>query len=286
MADRPAYIQLRLLENRMVHPTVGWVQGVINRSEYVEPKLVIDDVFGNHTAQESEELQYRLGYPDYKAAWSLEDLEILYNWTEGNGLPADFGPRSRRRRNEADKTTFKGWLKGWGITARSWMGLTQPASALMRPLTTPVSGGSWAYPDPEGSRGPDGVKRHYGIDWFSADGAGAPLVSPVAGRVARVTHSATNSGQVFGGTVMIRANDDGSPWANYRFVFRHISPLQATVYHLPVKPGTLIANVTKWTGGSDHTHHEIYLPGPDNFPYIGPPTAINPYEFYKKHGAI
>lgn len=123
--ERPAFITLRLLEDRIKHPTVSWVQQLINtpdrskpkeQSKWVEPPLVTDGEFGPHTAQELEEFQYRLGFPNPKAAASPADLEVLWNWYEGRGLPDGYGARIVARRT-------MGFVKGWGITARSWIGL-------------------------------------------------------------------------------------------------------------------------------------------------------------------
>jgi hypothetical protein len=95
---------------------VEWLQRIVNESKYVKPSLVIDGIFGAHTAQETEECLYRLGAPTPIAAIGPANLSVLWGWSQGGKLPADWQARRVAR-------MATGFRKGWGITLRSWMGL-------------------------------------------------------------------------------------------------------------------------------------------------------------------
>ena len=270
---RPPFVTLRKTDPPMNEPVSEWLKGVINESKYVKPKLAANGVFDKDTAAETEELLYRLGKDEPAEAIGPADLATIWDWYAGDEpLPPAWVERRLARMD-------KGFKPGWGITQRSWDALHTPdPERIVRPLATAVSGGAWAVLDPEGQRGPDGIRRHYAIDWFGFEGQGTPIVSPIKGTVARRSDSTGNTGQVFGGTISIR--DD----VGRLFVFRHVDPL-ATLGEA-VDPGEFIATVAKGRDGPDHTHHELYGPGSSDREYSGPPMALNPYLFYKGKGAI
>lgn len=289
MSDGPARLTLR--NPPIEGDFVKALQEEMNESRFVKPKLAVDGVAGRETMAELGEFLYRLGSDEGVdgpyGSLSVENAKIIYRWMRGADLPEAWARRRLYRMLPESEGGVGPFRKGWGITARSWEGLhpgefPPPSEDVVRPVPLAVSGGSWAYPDPEGQRGPDGVKRHYGIDWFGVEGGGTQVVSPVAGTVERVTFSNSNSGQVFGGVVSVRAKD------GLLFVFRHVDPKGHMRYGLPVAPGTPIANIARWTGGADHTHHELYSAATvgNPRPYVGPPVALNPYEYYKKNEAI
>lgn len=121
---RPPFVMLRLTNPRQGtdefpagRETIKWLQRVINDSgKFVKPPLSEDGIFGDWTAQETEELCYRLGRKVSIPAIGPNDLVILWRWSNGENLPDDW----RARRIARMATGFK---KGWGITMRSWMGL-------------------------------------------------------------------------------------------------------------------------------------------------------------------
>lgn len=118
ISSRPPFAALRLTSPRQEHPAVAWLQTVINeRSErYVRPPLVVDGIFGRVAAAECEELFYRLGRKRNIPAASVEDLQVLWGWTRGEQLPADW--RARRIARMAT-----GFRPGWGISWRVWKAL-------------------------------------------------------------------------------------------------------------------------------------------------------------------
>ena len=71
--------------------------------------------------------------------------------------------------------------------------------------------------DPEGMPG-QGGSYHGAVDWFAP--AGAPVRSPINGRVVEVKPSQGSSGQIFGGTVKVQGTN-GRVW-----VFRHVDPAE------------------------------------------------------------
>lgn len=121
LATRPAFVTLRLTDPRTEHPTVAWLQALVNESKYVRPSLVVDGVYGAHTAQEVKHALYRLGAPDPDTAITAAEVGVLWAWSQGKPLPAAWNARRIAR-------MAKGFRKGWGITARSWLGL-HPGSA-------------------------------------------------------------------------------------------------------------------------------------------------------------
>lgn len=120
--DRPAFSTLAQRRPPIEAPVVAWLQGIVNRSPHVFPKLREDGMYGDHTAQESAELLYRLGHPKPRTTITPADLAVVWQWSVTNELPADW--RQRRLARQA-----KGYLRGWGITARSWLRLHPPAPA-------------------------------------------------------------------------------------------------------------------------------------------------------------
>lgn len=109
---RPAFIRMTLTSPRLEHPTVSWLQALMNQSKYTRG-LKEDGVFGPHTAQEAEELFYRLGRKRSIPAVGLQDILVLWRWTQGESLPVKWQARRLAR-------MATGFKKGWGITRRSW----------------------------------------------------------------------------------------------------------------------------------------------------------------------
>lgn len=139
-----------------------------------------------------------------------------------------------------------------------------------RILPTKLGGSSYGYSDPEGQGG-----RHLAHDWFAP--ANTPAASPVDGVVFRVKADPNPgkqaSGQVFGGSVYIKAND-GKIW-----VIRHMeSPSVRQGQRL--RRGQRIGAVKNWGKGS-HLHVELYGPGPYSY---SPERALNPFEYLSKRG--
>lgn len=95
---------------------MAWLQELVNESKYVRPSLLVDGKYGPHTAQEVKASLYRLGHPDPSTTVTPSDLAALWAWSQGRPLPLDW--RARRIARVA-----RGIRKGWGITARSWVGL-------------------------------------------------------------------------------------------------------------------------------------------------------------------
>lgn len=128
--------------------------------------------------------------------------------------------------------------------------------------------GSFGYPDPEGQGG-----KHMAVDWFAK--AGTPFVSPVNGRVVRLTPDPSPgkkaSGQVFGGTIAIR-DDSGR-----LFVMRHSTPKNFRVGQR-VTAGMVLGTVKDWAG-SPHIHLEVYRPGSSDREYSAR-MALNPREVF------
>jgi murein DD-endopeptidase MepM/ murein hydrolase activator NlpD len=146
------------------------------------------------------------------------------------------------------------------------------SGTVVRPLPTKLGGGSYGYSDAEGQGG-----RHLAHDWFAP--ANTAVASPVSGTVFRVkadpNPGKSASGQIFGGSVYIKA-DDGKVW-----VFRHMAvPEQSVRKGQRVKAGQKIGGVKSW-GKSSHTHVELYKPGPYSY---SPSRALNPWEFFRKQG--
>ena len=129
MTTRPAFVTLRLTNPRTKHPTVEWLQSLVNESKYVRPSLLVDGVFGAHTAQETEECLYRLGAPTPIAAIGPANLAVLWEWSQGQPLPVDWQTRRLAR-------MAAGFRKGWGITARSWLGLHPSIEVPASPAAT------------------------------------------------------------------------------------------------------------------------------------------------------
>lgn len=100
---------------------MAWLQELVNESKYVRPSLLVDGKYGPHTAQEVKASLYRLGHPSPSTTVTPSDLAALWAWSQGRALPLDW--RARRLVRVA-----RGIRKGWGITARSWVGL-HPAVA-------------------------------------------------------------------------------------------------------------------------------------------------------------
>jgi hypothetical protein len=127
MADRPAFVTLRLTNPRQNHPTVAWLQQLINvKSPRYVRGLVVDGEFGPQTATETEEFLYRLGRKESIPAIGKGDVERLYHWSEGGKLPADWQARRIAR-------MAVGFRRGWGIAPTSWRllhpGAYDPAKA-------------------------------------------------------------------------------------------------------------------------------------------------------------
>lgn len=141
-----------------------------------------------------------------------------------------------------------------------------------RPLPTKLGGSDYGYSDPEGQGG-----RHLAKDWFAP--GGTALSSPVPGTVFRVKPDSNPgggaSGQVFGGSVYIKAND-GKVW-----VFRHVdNPQNYVGAGRQVRAGQRIGAVKRWSGSS-HAHIELYKPGPYEY---SPARAMNPYDYFRSKG--
>lgn len=116
MPDRPPFLTLALREPKMEAPIVSYVQRWCNASKYCHPPLLVDGVFGAHTAQETEEMLYRMGAPAERCRPAIGPGDLLILWNnreEGEALPAAWAARRGAR-------VFKA---GWGITRRSWEGL-------------------------------------------------------------------------------------------------------------------------------------------------------------------
>lgn len=144
MANRPPFVTLRLTNPRQSHPAVAWLQTLINEQspKYVRPELAVDGTFGDWTAQEAEELLYRLGHPRPIPAVGPGDLLTLWKWSNGEKLPADWAARRIAR-------MAIGFKRGWGITARSWIGLhpgqfPPPGSTDYDPASAATVMESWA----------------------------------------------------------------------------------------------------------------------------------------------
>src|SRR5262245_27335124 len=113
-----------------------------------------------------------------------------------------------------------------------------------------LHGSEYAVVDAEGAPGgPGGASIHAGYDLFGAENA--PIRSPVDGEIVEVRASRGTSGQVFGGTVKVQA-EDGHVW-----VFRHTTPGDLTVGER-VAAGTQIARISPWADGAEHTHIEVW----------------------------
>lgn len=135
---RPPFLTLRLTTPRQEHPTVRWLQELINaKPTYVRPPLKVDGIFGGSTAAEVEELLYRLGHPKPRPAIGPQALAVLWRWSQSNGLPADW----RRRRLARMATGFK---RGWGISERSWRALHPGQFATYNPAKAAAIGVQFA----------------------------------------------------------------------------------------------------------------------------------------------
>lgn len=139
-----------------------------------------------------------------------------------------------------------------------------------RILPTKLGGSSYGYADPEGQGG-----RHLAHDWFAP--ANTAAASPVDGTVFRVKADPNPgkqaSGQIFGGTVYIKAAD-GKIW-----VIRHMeSP--SVRQGQRIRRGQRIGAVKNWGKGS-HLHVELYGQGPYEY---SPKRAMNPFEYLSKRG--
>lgn len=122
-------------------------------------------------------------------------------------------------------------------------GLVKPIDARLTSIS------EFGVPDAEGAPSSRGGRFHAGKDWFAP--AGATVRAPVSGRIVEVRPSVGNSGQVFGGTVKVQA-EDGKVW-----VFRHVDPRNVRTGQR-VNAGDPIARITNWTGGPDHAHIELW----------------------------
>lgn len=119
MPTRPPFVTLALRELKISAPIVRFVQRWCNDSRYCFPPLVVDGVFGPHTAQETEELLYRMGAPDERVKPAIGPGDLLVLWTHfEEGLPLPAAWRTRRIARMS-----KGFIARWGITWRSWKGL-------------------------------------------------------------------------------------------------------------------------------------------------------------------
>jgi hypothetical protein len=146
------------------------------------------------------------------------------------------------------------------------------ANDFARPLPTKLGGSDYGYSDPEGQGG-----KHLAKDWFAP--GGTPLSSPVSGSVFRVkadkNPGGSASGQIFGGSVYIKAND-GKVW-----VFRHVdNPQNYVGAGRKVRAGQRIGAVKRWSG-SAHAHIELYKPGPYEY---SPARAMNPHDYFRSRG--
>ena len=123
------------------------------------------------------------------------------------------------------------------------------ASGLVPPLSTGFpKHSSFNTPDgPEGVPSKDGY-IHGGLDWFAP--AGTPVHAPIAGVIVEAKPSRGTSGQVFGGTIKLQAEDGRV------FVFRHVVP--SVGVDAKVKAGATVATVSKWDSGSTHAHLEVW----------------------------
>jgi murein DD-endopeptidase MepM/ murein hydrolase activator NlpD len=153
-------------------------------------------------------------------------------------------PRFRQRliRNPAQRTPTQ------LARARARHGRPVPGS-VARPLPTRAGSISeFAIADAEGAPSNSGQRFHAGKDWFAP--GHARVESPVAGKVIQARQSTDVTGQVFGGTVKILAND-GKVW-----VLRHTNPTVSLGQR--VAAGAPVAKVTAWEDGPPHVHFEVW----------------------------
>jgi len=121
---------------------------------------------------------------------------------------------------------------------------------LIAPMTTKVTSGSeFASPDAEGAPAANGTRYHAAKDWFAP--AGSAVFAPMDGMIVEVKPSVGTSGQVYGGVVKVQGADGRV------FVFRHVNPRDFKVGQR-VRAGAQIATVSPWTGGSPHSHIELW----------------------------
>jgi murein DD-endopeptidase MepM/ murein hydrolase activator NlpD len=159
--------------------------------------------------------------------------------------PADREGEASRRGERAEQI-----LRSYRPDAPTTSGPPQTSGSLVKPVDAKLPPGSeFAMNDPEGAPDARGGRHHAAKDWFAP--AGSAVRAPVDGTIVEVRQSKGNSGQVFGGTVKVEA-DNGQVW-----VFRHVDPANVRVGQ-KVDAGTRIASVTDWASGPDHTHVELW----------------------------
>jgi murein DD-endopeptidase MepM/ murein hydrolase activator NlpD len=186
----------------------------------------VDGWFGPVTAAAVEDWKCRAGFPlnHINGHLGFQGLAWLL---EKEPMPAAFSRRARER-------------AGKGCPGRN---------KLVRPLNTPMGAVSeFRVPDAEGAPAAGGKRYHAAKDWFAP--GGTPVRAPLAGKAVEAKPSRGSSGQVFGGTVKILAGD-GKLW-----VFRHVNPRVSEGAR--VQAGQVIATVTDWKDGADHTHIEVW----------------------------
>ena len=160
---------------------------------------------------------------------------------------------------------------GAGTFERLQSARPDSSTGLVKPVDFKLTAGSsFAVPDTEGAPANNGTKFHAAKDWFAP--AGTAVRSPVDGKIVEVRASVGNSGQIFGGVVKVQAND-GKVW-----VFRHVDPGNVRVGQR-VDAGDRIAKVTNWTGGSDHTHVELWKTFSGGYDYE---NMIDPMKYLNK----
>lgn len=159
--------------------------------------------------------------------------------------PADREGEAARRGERAEQI-----LRNYRPDAPAPSGTPQASGALVKPVDAKLPPGSeFSMNDPEGAPDARGGRHHAAKDWFAP--AGSAVRAPVDGTIVEVRQSRGNSGQVFGGTVKVEA-ENGQVW-----VFRHVDPANLRVGQ-KVDAGTQIARVADWTSGPDHTHVELW----------------------------
>lgn len=137
-------------------------------------------------------------------------------------------------------------------------------------LPSKPGGSAYAYPDPEGAPGLDGVRRHGALDWFSP--GGTIVRSPVNGAVIEARATRGNHGQVFGGTLKVREDATNRVW-----VMRHVDSQSVSVGQ-KVRAGQAVCRVTRWADNpsSSHVHLEIWrtLAGGYRLPNMIDPATV------------
>jgi murein DD-endopeptidase MepM/ murein hydrolase activator NlpD len=186
----------------------------------------VDGDFGPDTASRVEEWKWQVGYPlnRINSTLGLPALRLLFGEAP---FPADFRHRAEAREGKPFMPAKDG---------------------IVLPLPPPVPRFSeFSLVEPEGAPDHVGVKHHAGLDWFAPPGT---LVrAPVAGKIIEAKPSVGTSGQVFGGTAKIEAQDR-KVW-----IFRHVVP--SVGVGDSIRAGRPVAAVSRWDDGPEHAHIEI-----------------------------